>query len=333
MWVATGSGDLISLDPCANRMTIHELPDSATADPFALAPDYDVVGYTASGNNKIGMMVPKGSSYCIQPSAAVCVTKTTICNFPQQTTASTCNSGYVCPIGKTVEGQYTKKDDGTLIEARINTGFDDNGKASDSFNPLGITPVKSKAQGTFFFTVGNNGSVAPQLIDRVGFARFPVREKIKYPRDDDDENDGKDGDHHWHDWHGHSQQHDVDDDGVDDVHDYRDKRERDSRENDSDDDDKNLSAGASKDYTMVTLPSSLALVALTTASDPLAQIGIDIYDSLGLLVARSLPTPGVAAVEVLLPAAGTYTCRIKNYGSTAVTYSPNLLIRELWDQY
>jgi hypothetical protein len=81
---------------------------------------------------------------------------------------------------------------------------------------------------------------------------------------------------------------------------------------------------------MVTLPTSLALVALATADDPLAQIGIDIYDSLGMLVMRSLPTPGLAAVEVLLPAPGTYTCRIRNYGTTPIVHTPKLFIREPW---
>ena len=88
----------------------------------------------------------------------------------------------------------------------------------------------------------------------------------------------------------------------------------------------------SKDYTMVTTSTSLALVAMTTADDPLAQIGIDILDSLGMLVARSLPTPGIAVVEVPLPAPGTYTARVRNYGATPIVHAPNLLIREPWPQ-
>jgi hypothetical protein len=278
------------------------------------------------------MMLPKGRTFSISPSSPVTVTKTTICNFPAVPSPSTCNSGWVCPIGKTVNAQVTKKDDGSFIEALIDQGVDDNGQPSDSTNPLGITPVKSKAQGTFFFTVGNNSSVFPNLIDRVGFVRLPIREKIKFPRDDDDENDGKDGDHSWHDWHGHADNNDDDDDGIDNEHDHHDAHERDARENDTTNDDGVLAGGASKDYTMVTTPTSLALVALTTADDPLAQIGIDIYDSLGMLVARSLPTPGLAAVEVLLPAPGTYTCRVRNYGPTPIVHTPQLFIREPWAQ-
>jgi hypothetical protein len=276
------------------------------------------------------MMLPKGRTFCVTPSSPVCVAKTTICNFPSQTTPTTCNSGWVCPVGKTVKAQVTKKGDGTFIEAQIDMGIDDSGNsyASDSINPLGITPVRTKAQGTYFFTVGANSS--PTLVDRVGFVRLPIREKIRFPRDDDDENDGDDSAHSWHDWHGHANNNDDDDDGVDNAHDHHDAHERDSRENDVSNDDGVLAGGGSKDYTMVTLPTSLALVALATADDPLAQIGIDIYDSLGMLVMRSLPTPGLAAVEVLLPAPGTYTCRIRNYGATPIVHTPKLFIREPW---
>src|SRR5262249_20003822 len=141
VWVATGTGDLISLDPCSNQMTIQELPDNVLADPFALAPDDHAVGYTASNTNKVGMMLPRGRTFSITPSQPVSVTKTTISNFPATTSPSTCNSGFVGPNGKTVSAQVTKKDDGTFIEAVINDGVDDNGNPSDSMNPLGITPV------------------------------------------------------------------------------------------------------------------------------------------------------------------------------------------------
>jgi hypothetical protein len=106
-------------------------------------------------------------------------------------------------------------------------------------------------------------------------------------------------------WAGHPANNDDDDDGVDNTDDHSDAHERDAQENDTTNDDGVLAGGASKDYTMVAAPTSLALVALATADDPLAQIGIDILDSLGMLVAQSLPTPGLAAVEGLLRPAGT----------------------------
>jgi hypothetical protein len=334
VWVVTGTGNLVSLDPCSSRMTIHELPDAFRADPFGLAPDDDVIGYTASGNNKVGMLLPKSQSLVVPSTEPVCVTKTTICNFPATTAPTTCNSNTVCPIGKTVQAVVTKKGDDTYVEAKIDTEVDSNGVATNnpdrSLNPLGITPVRSKAQGTFFFTVGTNTFPSTATVDRVGFVRLPVREKTKFARDDDDENDGDTSDHNWHDWHRHADNDDDDDDGVDNNQDRHDAHERDSRENDTTNDDGVLAGGASKDYAMVTTPTSLAIVALTTATDPLAQIEISIFDSKGLLVGKSLPTPGVATVEILLPVPDTYTCRVRNYGTTSIVHAPNLFIREPW---
>jgi len=329
VWVVTGNGDLISLQPSTNKMTIHELPDNVLADPFSLAPDDDVVGYTSSSANKVGMLLPKGPTHVIKPTDPTPVNMLPVVNFTATTSGSVCNSNFVSPVGKTVNGMVTKKDDGTFIEALINTGFDDNGKQSDSTNPLGITPVKSKAQGTFFFAVGNNTSVNP-LIDRVGFARLPIREKIKFPRDDDDENDGSDKTPSWHDWHGHPDNGDDDDDGIDNAHDSQSAQERNAQQNDTSVPDGTLAGGASKDYTMVTTSTSLAIEALTFADDPLAQIEIRILNSLGVVVAKSLPTPGLAAVEVLLPAPDTYTCRIINYGANPIVQTPNLFVREPW---
>jgi len=323
VWVVTGSGDLISLDPCTDKMTIHELPDNVLANPWGLAPDDDVVGYTASLQNKVGMLLPKGRTYCVPASSPTPVTKAPICRLTPMPFTSECHSEFVCPIGKTVAADVTQKDDGTFVEARIDTGID---KPSDSMNPLGITPAKSKAQGTFFYTVGSlaaaeDGSVP--LVDRVGFARLPVRERIKFPRDDDDENDGADGDHSWHDWHNHSGDHDSDDDGFEDDNDSKTAHE-DVRRGDP----TTTQGGQPVDYPMTASATSLALIAKAEATDPLAQIGIDIFNPAGLLVATSVPTPGIAVAQVLLPTAGTYTARVRNYGALPATHTATLITRE-----
>jgi hypothetical protein len=190
-------------------------------------------------------------------------------------------------------------------------------------NPLGITPVKSKAQGTFFFTVGTNTSIAPNMVDRVGFVRLPVREKLKYPRDDDDENDGADGDHEWHDWHNHSGDHDGDDDGLEDDNDTKTAHE-DVRRGDA----TTAQGGQTVDYPITASATSLALIAKAEATDPLAQIGVDIYNPAGMLMASSVPTPGAGIAQILLPAAGTYTARVRNYSALPVTHTATLIVRE-----
>ena len=340
VWVVTGSGHLVSLDPCTNRLTRHQMPSQDGSDPFGLGPDDDVVGYTASSSsqNKVGVLFPKGPSFCITPTEAN-VLRDTYTVSPQPQRAAV-DSGYVPPVGKTVAAQITQKSDGTFIEAQLNTCPPDadqfNCAANDSLQPLGITPVKAKAEGTFFYAVGQNASMSgdpnrPSAANRVGFVRFPLSEKVKHPRDDDDENDGE-GDHGQHGWHDHSGHHDSDDDGVDDDHDHRDSNERNARD-DNDDDDQAMAPGATKSYSMVVMPTSLSLIAISTPNDPLAHIDIEIYDALGMLVTRSVPTPGVAVAEVLLPAAGTYTCKIRNSGATPVVQVPTLLVRDPWSQY
>jgi hypothetical protein len=324
VWVVTGTGNLVSLDPCNSRMTIHELPDNVTADPFGLAPDDDVIGYTSSRTNKVGMLLPKGRTYCVQPSKPVCVDKTTICQFPARTSPSVCNSNTIGPIGKTVAGQVTKKDDGTFIEAKIDTALDANGNPmsdpNPSLNPLGITPVKNKAQGTFFFTVGMNAA----LVDRVGFVRLPIRERITCKRDDDDEDDGWEGEHSWHDWHGHAEG-DDDDDGVENQYD-----QRTTREDEQTGEPAPVAAAASVDYPLTASPTSLALIAMAKADDALAQIGVEIYDAAGLLVATSAPAPGVSVATLPLPAAGNYKVRVRNFNATGIVHTPTFIVREPW---
>ena len=319
VWVVTGSGHLVSLNASTSQMTSHEMPLNANADPFGLAPDDDVVGYTSSKNNRVGMLLPKGKSYYVasNPGSATKLDPITVTGTVE---GSICSSGWVGPIGKTVDAIITSKADGTFIEAQIDTGTDDNGKPSDSKNPLGITPVKAKAQGTFFYTVGNN--LATPGVDRVGFARLPIRGKIKYPRDDDDANDGWQGNHKWHDWHGHDG-HDDDDDGFEDAQDSPTAHE-DVQRGDS----TPVGGGQSVSYPITASATTLALIAKAEAEDPLAQIGIDILDARGLLVATAVPTPGVALAQVLLPAAGNYTARVRNYGLLPVNQVPTLIVRE-----
>jgi hypothetical protein len=339
VWVVTGSGHLVSLDPCTNRLTRHQMPDQDTSDPFGLGPDDDVVGYTvsASTHNKVGVLFPKGTTISIVPEETD-VLRSTYTVTPTVERAAV-DSGSVPPVGKTVAVQLTKKTDGTFIEAQLNTCPPDADQSTcvvnDSMQPLGITPVKAKSEGTFFYAVGQNASTSgdpnrPSAANRVGFVRFPVFEKVKHPRDDDDENDGE-GDHGQHGWHDHAGHHDADDDGVTDDNDQHDKRERDARADQNDDDSAPMAPGASKSYSMVASPTSLALIAMSTPGDPLAYMSIEIYDALGMLVTRSAPTPGVALTQVALPAAGTYTCVIRNSGTTSVTQVPTLLVREPWN--
>jgi len=169
-----------------------------------------------------------------------------------------------------------------------------------------------------------NGAAVPA--NRVGFVRLPIKGKIGHPRDDDDQNDGYDGDANWHNWHDHADSHDGDDDGCDDDYDSPSGHENIDKR-----DAAPLQPGQSADYPMTASPTSLALIAKAEADDPLAQIGIDIINTNGVVVASSVPTPGVAVATLLAPAAGNYTCRVHNYSVKPINHTPTLVVREPLD--
>jgi hypothetical protein len=316
LWTVTRSGHLVSLDPSTNKMTSHQMPSLDAADPFGVAPDDDVVGYTNSSTDKVGMLIPRGNAVTVPPTEIDAPpSKPSDLAGPVQPTEV--NSGTVPPEGKTAEAQITQKDDGIYSEALINTS--NSTTSTPSSLPLGITPAKSKAQGTFFYAVG----VSEAEIDRVGFVRLPVQERIRNPRDDDDRDDGCDCADPWHGWHGHPGNGDDDDDNISNDQDSPTAHETVARG-----DAAPLAAGAaSVNQSMIASPTTLALIAIAEADNPLAQIGIDVYNSAGLLVTQSVPALGIAVAQVALPPAGTYTWRVRNYG-TAVNYTPTTIIRE-----
>jgi hypothetical protein len=314
VWVVTGSGHLVNLNPCTNQMSGHAIPGSDLNDPFGVAPDDDVVGYTAAGLNKVGMLVPqKPSVYLTVYPSSTPITPSTP-TVPVSGARAAFINGSTLPNPKVVTAFVTTQTDGTYVEAQLDAGDDDQ-------SPLGITPAKWRGQGTFFYAVGFN----PDAVNRVGFVRLPMPRKVKHPRDDDDNEDGWDHDKHAAGWHMSSDD-DDDNDGFENEYDSPT-----AQENVQVGDPAALSAGQTKDYSMTASPTSLALIALAVAEDdPTAFLSVDIFNSLGQLVATSPVTPGLAAATVLLPVAGNYTARVHNQNPAAATHTPKLIVREPW---
>src|SRR5207247_695796 len=129
-------------------------------------------------------------------------------------------------------------------------------------------------QGTFFYAVGFNAVGA----DRVGFVRLPKPHaaKMKNPRDDDDPDDGwtENAPAGWH----VSDNGDADADGLPDAYDTS------NYESVQGGDDLTLQPGQTVTYPMSASSNSLALVAVATASDPLALLRVDIYNASGALM-------------------------------------------------
>jgi hypothetical protein len=310
VWVVTGSGHLVSLIPATNLMTAHQIPDVGN-DPFGVAPDDDVIGYTGTGTNKVAMLFPRARAVTITPTPGTILPKTVQVGVTVAKAAIRTDS---VPPQRKIVNAMIRRDAVTgdvFVEAIINN-------VNDSEFPLGITPNISKAQGTFFYAVGQNAN--PNGTNRVGFARLPLPEKTWHPRDDDDDTDGTGN------YDGRCcTTNDDDSDGIENAHDDPKAREIATAGNAA-----MLLTGQTASYSLTASTGTLALIAIATADDPLAQIGVEIYNSVGALVASAAATPGTAAATLLLPAPGTYTARVRNWGTTAFTQTPTLIVRQPW---
>lgn len=338
VWVVTGSGHLVSLNPknssgCAtgkNRLTRHNLPPGALdKDGWGIAPDSNVVGYTDANNNKVGMLLPHDAGVCESPVPQLENRKLDIA-----ATVTTSPTAVVSDVAnadpKTVLKQTTRKNDGTYVEAVIDMpapgSVDPTMKQPNSLSPLGITPAKSKSQGTFFYAVGFSGgdptdpTAGPVVAKRVGFVRLGVPERIRDPRDDDDDTDGfTTANPSWRIGH----PGDDDGDGVDDQYDGKS-----SKENMTGYDPAPLPAMNTTDYAVSTSATSLALIASAQADNPTATIAVDVYNSIGTLVGTSGPLVGVAAATVPTPGAGNFTVRVRNLSGSSVNHTPTIVVRE-----
>ena len=60
-----GNAHLVSLDPKTQRMTTHQIPTGVFNDPWGVAPDGGMIGYTDFANpdlHKVAMLIPRGHS-------------------------------------------------------------------------------------------------------------------------------------------------------------------------------------------------------------------------------------------------------------------------------
>jgi hypothetical protein len=332
VWAVTGSGHVVRLDPHKNRMSKHEMPAGILADPFGVAPDHGVVGYTnsAQDQNKVAMVFPKINTVYVPPVVVTIVPRQVTLNFGVEAAAT--EKGTSAPMKHTVHAQVTSKGDGVFVEGVVSD--------AGSMIPLGITPDMSKKVGTYFYAVSVN---LDNGFNRVGQIVLPfknrkhghARDDDDHDRDgkrddvdDDDDDDGiKDGDDSdddddcvddHADW-------DDDNDGIDDRDDRKDRKEdRYSREEES------VAGGQSVDYPTTVGTDNLLLVATATAADPTALLGLEVYNPAGALVASALPTPGTAIATVPTLTAGSYIVRVKNLGLAPTALTTGFLTETGW---
>ena len=337
---------LVSLDTKSNRITTHTVPTGIGNDPWGVAPDGGMIGYTdfavdntlgadpAATLHKVAMLIPRGKGSPVTPATPPVVRTTD--QAPAMCDASDFRYGDVAPKRRTVPTQVTPNTEGVFVEAFVNRNTEHDEMRRSMF-PLGITPDLDRSLGAFYFAVGDAEDL---FIKRIGHARLSrEKQKGKHDRDDDDtDDDGKD--HHDDDdddddgWKDHDDDDDDndgdkddadDDDDNDGIKDGHDTKDRESQDNYS----SQMSAAQTEEFQMTAGASTLAMIVTAVADNPLAPISLEVRNPAGLLVLSTPPTPGVTAIPVPASGAGIYTVRVKNAGLSAVGISTTLLTREL----
>jgi hypothetical protein len=177
IWVVTGSGHLVSLNPSTGEMTAFVIPASIANNPFGLDPN-GVIGYTGSSTNKVGMLIPDGTSQivpvsgpcptppCLAPTATKTLTGTSI--------GVTAGMGTALPQLKSAVVMVTDDlIDGTYVEADLMTSSCNTGSTCSPVNstgPLGIVGDPLGGIGTYFYAVGG----ATPTKNRIGHAALPI---------------------------------------------------------------------------------------------------------------------------------------------------------------
>ena len=186
--------------------------------------------------------------------------------------------------------------------------------------PLGITANRSKAEGSFFYTVGAAGDIN-SFAKRLGHIRLPMKDKAKFPRDDDDADDGFDRRRNpkWH----NSEPGDEDADAVPDQYDTPSTRDNMTSPNPA-----TIAAGQSAAFPVVTAATTLAIIAAVVPDKPTAIVAVDVYNAVGTLVGTSGPVVGIATATVPTPGAGTFIVRVRNLSPTPVICTPTFVVRE-----
>ncbi len=348
VWVITGSAHLVNLDPKYNRITTHKIPTGALNDPFGIAPDGGMIGYTdiaedttlAAGPltdtqlHKVAMLIPRGKGEPVYPVSTKAVRETQ--PVEPNTVDSFFESKLVYPKRRTVPTPVTDNAEGIFVEALVNRNSDY--EMRHSRFPLGITPDFDRSTGAFFYAVGE----APDALEvkRIGHARLSrEKQRGKHDRDDEDiDDDGKnrghdddDDDDGWHNDVDDDDDNDGDKDVYDDDHDndgiknqYDTKTDKESQDNHS----SQLSAAQAQEFQMTAGASTLAMIVMAVPDNLLVPISVEVRNPAGVVVANTLPAPGATVIPVTPSGAGIYTVRVKNAGTSALGIATTLLVRD-----
>ena len=161
VWVVTGSGHLVRLEPATNMVTPYLIP-TPLSNPTGIGPD-GTIGFTETGTNKVGMLIPDGAQVAVGPTNQTIAPTTS--SVPGTTAAMPVVNGTAPPIVKTGPATSTgTAATGIFVEAQLPAvppppsttplAIED-----DTVQPTAPTGAFARA---FFYSLGN------PLTNRIG---------------------------------------------------------------------------------------------------------------------------------------------------------------------
>jgi hypothetical protein len=116
VWTVTGSGHLVRLRPSTGGITPYLIPTPAS-NPTGVGPD-GFIGFTETGTNKVGMLIPDGTTVTVTPTTATIPPASS--TLTAVTTSRTPNSGVATPVPKTGPATSTgTAATGIFVEAQL----------------------------------------------------------------------------------------------------------------------------------------------------------------------------------------------------------------------
>jgi hypothetical protein len=142
IWVITGSGHLVSLNPCTNDMASYMIP-GGTLFSFGLGTSGGTVGFTQGDNNIVGMLIPNKTPLPVSPTTPAPVSYTTTCLTGATETVFK-DTGFVDPVRSDNVPVVPSNVDGEFLQAML---------PREGNFPLGIFRDVERCVGNFYLLV------------------------------------------------------------------------------------------------------------------------------------------------------------------------------------
>lgn len=335
LWGITNNGSLFSLaiDLHDDQATLNEHAP-IVIDPylFAVAPKSGLVGFTQSNDSMVSVLIPERTNETVLATVEYVKPLTKTINGSRDTVLPVSHD--IVPTAGTAQGtKYEKAGDGTYVQTDISTTTTNDGTMTDSMFPTGMDGDGTWRTGAFYYGIAFSGGT-----NRIGhlFVNIDKHQDMEYRRSDDDQDHDGIADENDDDVDGdgipNTMDLDTDNDGVLDAADadkngdgIEDAYESTGNVVSERKDSGTMAPGDTLEYETTFDSHSLLLTTIFQATDPTAQLTLQIVDDSGNVVLNLPAALGTAAASTVPPLPGVYTVRITNTGATSTTYTAKIL--------